>query len=356
VKTSDFDFHLPVELIAQDPPALRGQSRLMVLDKKTGKREHRMVNDLPELLEPGTALVFNNSRVRKARIFGISESAESPANGRRTEFLLLKKTGDLTWKALAKHTRRRKPGSRYFFNERIGVIISNNTGGEIGLRFDKPVDDGYLEKYGHVPLPPYIKRDDNYEDSDRYQTVYAAQTGSAAAPTAVLHFTDELLAGLEKAGMEKVFITLHVGPGTFLPVRTENIEDHVMHEEEYSIPGSEIGKIKKTADRKILAVGTTSLRTLESVLHGIQNDGNSISGTTSIFIYPGYKFKAVDMLFTNFHTPMSTLFMLVSAFAGDTPGHENCIYYGRDLILESYREAIKEGYRFFSYGDAMLIR
>ena len=350
MKTSDFDFHLPENLIAQTPPAQRGQSRLMVLDRKTGRRMHRMAADLPSLLERGTTLVFNDSRVRKARLFGISENT-----GSRTEFLLLKKTDDFSWTVLTKRSGRRKTGTRYLFEERRGTIISVENEGRIVLRFDLPVDDEYLEKYGHVPLPPYIKRDDASLDSERYQTIYANCPGSAAAPTAGLHFTDELLADLEKAGMEKVFVTLHVGLGTFLPVRTENIEDHLMHEEEFFIDENEFLKIEKAKNEgKILAIGTTSLRTLESVWQNPMV--RKVQGATSIFISPGYRFRAANMLFTNFHTPMSTLLMLVSAFAGDTPEHINDINYGRDLILESYREAIKEGYRFFSYGDAMLIR
>ncbi|MCL2832945.1 MAG: tRNA preQ1(34) S-adenosylmethionine ribosyltransferase-isomerase QueA [Treponema sp.] len=357
MKTSDFDFDLPQNLIAQTPPAERGQSRLMVVDRKTGRREHRMVSDLPLLLDKETTLVFNNSRVRKARLFGISETT-----GARVEFLLLKKLDSITWKVLASRAKRRKPGSRYIFKQRTGTMVSEdvskNSGlqpdgeGELVLVFDKPVDDTYLEKYGHVPLPPYIRRNDTSMDSDRYQTVYASNTGSAAAPTAGLHFTDELLAGLDAAGMEKLFITLHVGLGTFLPVRSENIEDHAMHEEEYSIDTETAKKIIRAGEnKKLLAVGTTSLRTLESF-----GQTGSLGGSTSIFIYPGYEFRLVNMLFTNFHTPMSTLLMLVSAFAGDIPERKNEIYYGRDLILESYREAIKEGYRFFSYGDAMLIK
>jgi len=205
MKTSDFDFDLPENLIAQTPSAERGKSRLMVVDRETGRREHRMVSDLPALLEKGTTLVFNNSRVRKARLLGNSE-----ATGSRAEFLLLNKQDELTWKAMANRSKRRRPGSRYIFKQRVGTVLQGN-GGEMLLSFDMPVDDTYLEKYGHVPLPPYIRRQDNEFDSERYQTVYAEKTGSAAAPTAGLHFTEELLAELEKAGMEKIFLTLHVG-------------------------------------------------------------------------------------------------------------------------------------------------
>jgi S-adenosylmethionine:tRNA ribosyltransferase-isomerase len=340
----------------------------MVLDRETGRREHKMVSDLPQLLEKGTALVFNDSRVRKARVF-----ANSEATGARVEFLLLKKLDDFCWKVLAKRAKRRKPGSRFVFEGgAVAVALPDNSttlrtdnavpevpGGELILRFDQAIDDKYLERWGHVPLPPYIRREDTKADSERYQTVYAARTGSAAAPTAGLHFTEELLADLENSGMEKIFITLHVGLGTFLPVRTENIEDHLMHEEEFCINEENALKIEKAKqERKVLAVGTTSLRTLESAW---EDKPGSIGlrtgeGSTSIFIYPGYRFKAADMLFTNFHTPLSTLLMLVSAFAGDTVREKGKKIPGRDIIMEAYQEAIKEEYRFFSYGDAMLIR
>jgi S-adenosylmethionine:tRNA ribosyltransferase-isomerase len=328
----------------------------MVLDRETGRREHKMVSDLPQLLEKGTALVFNNSRVRKARVF-----ANSEATGARVEFLLLKKLDDFCWKVLAKRAKRLKSGSRFIFDGGAVAVVAlpEVPEGELILRFDQAIDDKYLERWGHIPLPPYIRREDTKADSERYQTVFAARTGSAAAPTAGLHFTEELLADLEKAGMEKMFITLHVGLGTFLPVRTENIEDHLMHEEEYCINEEDALKIEKAKqERKILAVGTTSLRTLESAW---EDKPGSIGlrtgeGSTSIFIYPGYRFKAADMLFTNFHTPLSTLLMLVSAFAGDTAREKGKKIPGRDLIMEAYQEAIKEEYRFFSYGDAMLIR
>jgi S-adenosylmethionine:tRNA ribosyltransferase-isomerase len=226
------------------------------------------------------------------------------------------------------------------------------------LHFDRPIDDEWLNRFGHIPLPPYIKREDIEADSRRYQTVYASETGSAAAPTAGLHFTEELLSELEKAGMEKVFITLHVGLGTFMPVRTEIVEEHTMHEEAFYIGEEAAERIEKAKreKRKILAVGTTSLRSLESAWQDGSLRITKKKGQTSIFIYPGFKFRAVDQLFTNFHTPMSTLLMLVSAFAEADQIPDSGHLPGRDLILESYQEAIKEGYRFFSYGDAMLIR
>jgi S-adenosylmethionine:tRNA ribosyltransferase-isomerase len=371
LKTSDFFFELPERLIAQYPPEQRGQSRLMVLDRLTGKQSHRMVGDLPEILSGpelrGTGgelplLVFNNSKVRKARLVGVSLDS-----GASVEFLLLEKIqrtkneitdkdhssfliphSSFAWKTLVKHAKRRKPGSRYVFYDTAGTEIARAeiTGSEGGFRFltfDREIDDTWLDRYGHIPLPPYIKRQDAPQDADRYQTVYAAATGSAAAPTAGLHFTRVLLDQVAAAGIETAFITLHVGLGTFLPVRSTHIEDHVMHSESFTIDEQTATKIEsaKASGRKIVAVGTTTARTLESAWNsGKLKRGE---GSTSIFIYPGCQFNVVDALFTNFHTPESTLLMLVSAFAG------------KELILKSYAQAIGEGYRFFSYGDAMLI-
>ena len=357
MKTSDFSFDLPEKLIAQNPSPERGQSRLMVMDRKSGRLEHRMVRDLPSIVESGTVMVFNNSRVRKARIFGVSEKTGSLA-----EFLLLKKLDSHSWQIMAKRTKRIKAGNRYVFDDAIGEILPVSEGraeGILCLRFDKPIDDAWLDMHGQVPLPPYIKRPQErpqaeagmlsagalVDDAERYQTVYAEEYGSAAAPTAGLHYTKELLGELNNAGIETVFITLHVGLGTFLPVRAENIEDHRMHGESFFIDDDIACRIEKAKreGRKILAVGTTSVRTLESAwtADGQLQRGE---GNTSIFIYPGYEFKVVDTMFTNFHTPESTLLMLVSAFAG------------RDFVLHSYKEAVKEGYRFFSYGDACLIK
>jgi S-adenosylmethionine:tRNA ribosyltransferase-isomerase len=313
------------------------------MDRKKCCLEHRMVRDLPSLLEKGTLAVFNNSRVRKARILGVSETS-----GAKAEFLLLKKLDDLSWQVLAKRSKRRRPGNRYAFDDVCAEVLplANAAAGEgiLSIRFDRPIDDAWLDLHGHVPLPPYIKRKDTNDDSERYQTVYAREHGSAAAPTAGLHFTAELLEGLRNAGVEITFVTLHVGPGTFLPVRTENIEEHRMHAENYSIDGESALSIEKAKaeGRKILAVGTTCCRVLESAWQGGRLKRGE--GSTSIFIYPGFEFKVVDELFTNFHSPFSTLLMLVSAFAG------------RDFVLDSYREAVKEGYRFFSYGDACLIK
>jgi S-adenosylmethionine:tRNA ribosyltransferase-isomerase len=343
MKTSDFNFDLSENLIAQYPPAERGQSRLMVMDKEKRCLEHRMVKELPEILEKGTIMVFNNSRVRRARLFGVSE-----VSGAKAEFLLLKKIDALSWLVLSKRSKRQKPGKRFVFDDVCAELRNVDGEGNMTLRFDHPIDDAWLDVHGHIPLPPYIRRRDSEDDAARYQTVYAREHGSAAAPTAGLHFTEELLSELKNAGMEIVFVTLHVGLGTFLPVRTENVEEHKIHEEAYSISEEAACRVEKAKaeGRKVLAVGTTSLRTLESAWTEGQPGSGRLrrgEGSTSIFIYPGYNFKAVDCLFTNFHTPASTLLMLVSAFAG------------RDFILESYKEAIKNGYRFFSYGDACLI-
>ena len=357
MKTSDFTFELPENLIAQYPEAERGRSRLLVIDRETRRLEHRLVASLPELLPRGTVMVFNNSRVRRARLLGVSE-----ASGAKAEFLLLNKLDAFSWQVIAKRSKRMKSGNIYKFDGVNGEIVSvydyyssaplrlpsvqcwRNNDGMLILRFDRPIDDAWLDIHGHIPLPPYIKRDDSEFDFERYQTVYAGEHGSVAAPTAGLHFTEELLAELKRAGIETVFITLHVGLGTFLPVRTENVEDHKMHEETYSVSDEAASSIERARaeGRKVVAAGTTSLRTLESAWENGRLRRKN--GSTSIFIYPGYTFKAVDALFTNFHTPGSTLLMLVSAFAG------------RDFILESYMEAVKAGYRFFSYGDACLIK
>jgi S-adenosylmethionine:tRNA ribosyltransferase-isomerase len=409
MKTNEFCFDLPNHLIAQYPPEKRGQSRLMTLDRLTGKIGHRMVEDLPEILSRPEfcgkdgempLLVFNNSKVRKARLIG-----KSLETGAQVEFLLLDKLGSgewgvgsggkkgtrdrgsgigdrysdndinskiysdnsdnnpysplptphsLTWKVLVQRSKRRKTGSRYAFYDETGAEIARAeiTGNERAaqaaqefrlLEFDRIIDDTWLDLHGHIPLPPYIKRQDVPEDADRYQTVYASVFGSSAAPTAGLHFTREMMDSLAATGIDTAFITLHVGLGTFLPVRSTNIEDHIMHSETFTIDEQTATKIEtaKAQGRKIIAIGTTTVRTLESAYNS--SHCSFFNGSTSIFIYPGYQFKIIDALFTNFHTPESTLLMLVSAFAG------------RDRLLESYAEAIGKGYRFFSYGDAMLI-
>ncbi|WP_010261359.1 tRNA preQ1(34) S-adenosylmethionine ribosyltransferase-isomerase QueA [Treponema primitia] len=355
MKLTDFSFDLPQNLIAQYPPEQRGQSRLMVLDRVQHSRSHHRMADLPSLLEPGDLLVFNNSKVRKARIYGTGSGGSLG----RVEFLLLTRRDPHTWTVMAQRTKRRRIGTRYVFADGLEAEITGEEGELRLLRFDRPIDEAWLDRYGHIPLPPYIRREDTPADSERYQTVYAAVPGSAAAPTAGLHFTEEILARLTEGGIESAFVTLHVGLGTFLPVRSENIEDHRMHEENYSIDEDTAAKIEraKAEKRRVIAVGTTSARTLESAWDGSDQFGELRcklrrgEGATSIFIYPGYTFKLVDALFTNFHTPESTLLMLVSAFADAKPG----AFAGREFILDSYREAVELGYRFFSYGDAMLI-
>lgn len=342
----EFDFNLPEELIAQHPSGIRGQDKLMLLNRKTGETEHHNMSDLPDLILPGTLMIFNNSKVRRARCYGIKETT-----GREQEFIFLNQidsTGN-TWNTMVKGAKKQKPGMRYTFPDgTTGTIIEReeNTGTEFrALRFESPVTEEWFEKNGHIPLPPYIKREDTEEDSERYQNIYAKETGSAACPTAGLHFTEEMLSRLSEKGIERDFVTLHVGLGTFLPVREEKIEDHKMHEEAFTVSEATAEKINqaKKEGRPVLAVGTTSVRTLESACdeNGIVKAGTS---STHIFMYPGYRFKVIDQMFTNFHTPESTLIMLVSAFAG------------REHILNAYRNAVKNRYRFFSYGDAMFIR
>ena len=342
MQTSDFYFELPEELIAQRPSGERGNDKLMFLNKTTGQVEHHKMEDLVDLVAPGTLMIFNDSRVRRSRCYGIKTTS-----GREQEFMFLNPIGDgSSWNTMVKGAKKVKVGNEYNFTDgSIGVIPEVSEGSEFRtIKFDKPLDEAWFERNGHIPLPPYIRREDDDTDSERYQTVYAKETGSAACPTAGLHFTQEMLDRLDKKGIEREFVTLHVGLGTFLPVREDRIEDHKMHEEWFSVSDSVAEKINraKKDGRPILAVGTTSVRTLESAAdeHGIVVPGTQ---KTRIFIYPGYKFKIVDKMFTNFHTPQSTLLMLVSAFSS------------REKILEAYRIAVQEKYRFFSYGDAMLI-
>ena len=346
MKLTDFDFDLPQDLIAQKPSGKRGDDRLMLLDRKNGSVFHHQMNDLPDLIMPGTLMIFNNSKVRRARCYGIKETT-----GRNQEFMFLNqldKEGFL-WNTMVKSAKKQKNGMRYQFPDGTVAQIVDFPGNEKtefrALKFDFPLDEKWFEKNGHIPLPPYIKREDTEEDSERYQNVYAKETGSAACPTAGLHFTEEMLSCLAEKNIERDFVTLHVGLGTFLPVRESIIENHKMHEEVYTISESTAEKINKAKreGRPILAVGTTSVRTLES---SADEKGFVKSGTSStrIFMYPGYKSKVVDQMFTNFHTPESTLIMLVSAFAG------------RENILNAYKNAVENRYRFFSYGDAMFIR
>jgi S-adenosylmethionine:tRNA ribosyltransferase-isomerase len=341
MKTSEFYFNLPNELIAQTPAIKRGESRLLALNKSTGELAHKMVTDFPDMIENGTLIIVNNSRVRKARLYGIADT------GGKVEFLLIKHLDPHIWEAIVSKKKKQNVGKKLFFPGNVRAEISSITNAGVEVTFSEEIDDLWLDKYGHMPLPPYIKREDTENDSERYQTVYAKTTGSVAAPTAGLHFTDKILEKLAKRGIEIVSVTLHVGLGTFSPVRTETVEDHKMHREEYEISIKTADKITqaKKEGRKILAVGTTSVRTVESAWKRVNSAWEIESGksSTEIYIYPGYNFKVVDQMLTNFHTPDSSLILLVSAFAG------------KENIKQAYSEAIKREYRFFSYGDAMLI-
>lgn len=355
--TKDFYFDLPPELIAQHPPEHRGQDRLMLLNKATGQIGHYQMVDLPSLIPENALMVFNNSRVRRSRVYGIKDTT-----GRPTEFLFLQpiqapqgtdatllKEGACFWKTMVKNAKKQRRGHQYQFSDgTLATIVENpaDTGTEFRtLAFTSPISEDWFESNGHIPLPPYIRREDTEEDSQRYQNVYATETGSAACPTAGLHFTQEMLDTLDKAGIQRAWVTLHVGLGTFLPVRSEKIQDHTMHYETYSISQETATAVNqaRSEGRPILAVGTTSVRTLESAFDSQSKQILADTRTTNIFIYPGYEFKVVDKLFTNFHTPESTLLMLVSAFAS------------KEKIMAAYQEGVTQRYRFFSYGDAMLI-
>ena len=343
--TKDYYFNLPDELIAQYPSSERGCDRLMLLDRYTGEFSDHMVSDFPSLLDPDSVIVVNNSKVRKARTFATSES------GGNVEFLFLSENNDGSWNCMVSKAKRQRVGKKYSFTLDDGrvytsaTILSDNPDGTKRVGFDRAIGSEFFSLLGHVPLPPYIKREDSFSDETRYQTVYAKNPGSVAAPTAGLHFTPALMDKVRGEGVPIYEVTLHVGAGTFLPVRTENVEDHHMHTEHYSITketAEALNKAKRDGKR-ILAVGTTSVRTLESAA---DMDGviRRLTGDTDIFIRPGYSFRFVDDLLTNFHTPESTLLMLVSALAG------------KDLIFSAYSHAIEKRYRFFSYGDAMYIR
>lgn len=340
MRVSDFDYHLPEAAIAQRPVEPRDASRLLVLDRRDGRLLHRVFRDLPEFLLPGDLLVVNDSRVMPARLFGVKERT-----GGSVELLLLERRSLDTWEVLAKPARRLRPGTRISFGEgllRGEVIEERPSGGRvITFRWEGVFED-ILRRLGQMPLPPYIK--ERLDDPERYQTVYARQEGSKAAPTAGLHFTEELLETLRRRGIEIVPVTLHVGLGTFRPVTAEVIEEHEMHAEFYRIPEETAASIARAKERgaRCVAVGTTVVRALESAA-GEEGRVRAQEGWTDIFIYPGYRFRVVDAMVTNFHLPRSTLLMLVSAFAG------------RERVLAAYREALTQGYRFFSFGDAMLI-
>lgn len=337
MKLSDFDFYLPNELIAQTPSLKRDESKLLVaLNDKIVDAEFKQIINY---LNPGDVLVFNDSKVIKSKL-------EFYKDGKKISIHLHKKINDITWLAFAKPSRLLNASDEFSFDEHKLIISQKLNRGEIQTQFKllNITIYQFLDKYGSVPLPPYIKNSDKNQDEQRYQTVYALKQGSVAAPTAGLHFTDELLKKIKDKGIIIAYVTLHVGAGTFLPIRTENIDEHLMHSEYYEITQetADIINSAKALDNKITTVGTTSLRTLESSTL----DGKLIAGAkeTDIFIKPGFKFKIVDQLITNFHLPKSTLFILVSAFAG------------QEQIKNIYKHAVEQKYRFFSYGDAMLLR
>ncbi|WP_195469385.1 tRNA preQ1(34) S-adenosylmethionine ribosyltransferase-isomerase QueA [Clostridium sp. D43t1_170807_H7] len=341
MKTSDFDFYLPEELIAQHPLEKRDYSRLMVLDKATGEIEHKHFYDVLDYLNEGDTLVLNNTRVMPARLIG--EKVES---GGKIEFLLLKRIEGDKWECLAKPGKRAKIGTEFTFGSgklKCKVVDIVEEGNRIIEFSYDGIFEQVLDELGEMPLPPYIT--ERLDDRERYQTVYSKEQGSAAAPTAGLHFTKELLEKVKEKGVNIAYVTLHVGLGTFRPVKVDDVNEHVMHSEFYQLDEENANIINETKKRgnKIISVGTTSTRTLETI--GDENGFvKAQSGWTNIFIYPGYKFKVVDNLITNFHLPESTLIMLVSALAG------------KEKVMNAYNEAVKERYRFFSFGDSMIIK
>lgn len=341
MKVSDFDFYLPEELIAQCPLKERDSSRFMVVDRKTGEIEHKVFHDVIDYLEKGDTLVLNNTRVMPARLIG-----EKEETGGKIEFLLLKRIEGDKWECLAKPGKKAKVGAMFTFGEgKLKAVVR-----EIGLEGNRVIEFIYngifeeiLDELGQMPLPPYIH--EKLDDRERYQTVYSKEKGSAAAPTAGLHFTEDLLEKIREKGVNIAFVTLHVGLGTFRPVKVESIDEHIMHSEYYELDEENAKIINDTKKRgnRVIAVGTTSTRTLETI--GNENgELRAQSGWTNIFIFPGYKFNIVDALITNFHLPESTLIMLVSALAG------------KENIMNAYKKAVEEKYRFFSFGDSMFIR
>lgn len=340
MRKEDFYFDLPEDLIAQDPLEDRSSSRLLVLDKETGEVEHHVFKDVIDYLEPGDCLVINETKVIPARLFGAKVGTDA-----KIEVLLLKRGDNDTWETLVRPGKKAKVGTRISFGEGllVGEVVDVVEEGNRLIRFEyEGIFEEILDQLGQMPLPPYITH--QLEDKNRYQTVYAKHSGSAAAPTAGLHFTPELLQKIEDKGIEIARVTLHVGLGTFRPVKVENILEHHMHSEFYMVSSEAAEKINRAKDngKRVVCVGTTSCRTVESAA---DENGRmkECSGWTEIFIYPGYEFKVLDCLITNFHLPESTLVMLVSALAG------------REQVLAAYDEAIKERYRFFSFGDAMLL-
>ncbi|HHV59574.1 MAG TPA: tRNA preQ1(34) S-adenosylmethionine ribosyltransferase-isomerase QueA [Clostridiaceae bacterium] len=341
MKVTDFDYYLPEELIAQEPSKERQMSRLLVLDRTTGVIEHRIFRDITDYLDKGDCLVLNDTRVMPARLLGTREGT-----GGRIEFVLLNRIREDVWEVILKPGRRAKPGARFQFGNGLlkAEILEVAEEGNRIVRFEhQGVFEDVLNQVGIIPLPPYIKK--GIDDPERYQTVYSRNTGSAAAPTAGLHFTEELLKTITDKGVDLAYITLHVGLGTFRPVKVENLEEHKMHSEYFRIDEKACRTINLAKERgnRVISVGTTSCRALETA-GAREGYVKPFEGRTDIFIYPGYNFKVVDALITNFHLPQSTLLMLVSALAG------------REKILNAYQEAIKFRYRFFSFGDAMFIK
>ncbi|WP_105176226.1 tRNA preQ1(34) S-adenosylmethionine ribosyltransferase-isomerase QueA [Clostridium cagae] len=341
MNVKDFDFYLPEELIAQHPLEKRDTSRLMVLDKETGEISHKNFYDIIDYLNEGDTLVLNNTRVMPARLIGEKEGTSG-----KIEFLLLKRVEKDRWECLAKPGKSARVGRRFTFGDgklKAEVVEVKDNGNRIVEFYYEGIFEEVLDSLGEMPLPPYIH--ERLEDRERYQTVYSKENGSAAAPTAGLHFTEELLHKIKDRGINIAYVTLHVGLGTFRPVKVDTIEDHEMHSEYYHLSKEDAEVINATKKRgnKVISVGTTSTRTLETIA---DEDGNvkETNGWTNIFIYPGYKFKVVDRLITNFHLPESTLIMLVSTLAG------------KEHVMNAYEEAVKEKYRFFSFGDAMFIK
>ena len=339
MKTSDFYYDLPEELIAQTPVEPRNSSRLMVLPRNGGKIEHKHFYDLPEFLKPGDCLVLNNTRVLPARLYGTREDT-----GAVVEFVLLRQRGNKLWECLAGPGKKAKTGYKFRFSDKLTAIVTDVL--EDGNRMIEFACEGdffaVLDEVGQMPLPPYIK--EKLKDKERYQTVYSKDAGSAAAPTAGLHFTKEMLESIKAMGVNIAYVTLHVGLGTFRPVKVEDVTQHKMHTEHYYIPEEAAKTINETRKNggRVICVGTTSCRTVESCAKKY-GEIKECSGDTDIFIYPGFEFRCMDGLITNFHLPESTLIMLVSAFAG------------YDNVMNAYNTAVKERYRFFSFGDAMLI-
>lgn len=350
VLVSDFDFHLPPELIAQEPLADRAGARMLALDRTTGSRQDRHFRDLPSMLRPGDLLVVNDSRVIPARLFAHRVGLHTQVNHRATgriQVLLAEQVGPWEWKALVRPGRKVLTGEQLVFGDGLmrATVIAHGEFGERTVRFE-PVPNFFsaLDQLGHMPLPPYIHREDETEDRERYQTVYARERGSVAAPTAGLHFTPEVLSAIRDRGVQIAQVTLHVGLGTFQPIRVERLQDIRLHAEHYTVSAETAAALNaaRSEGRRIVAAGTTTVRTLEHC--ALSGSFSPHSGSTSIFISPGFEFRAVGALFTNFHLPQSTLLMLVSAFAG------------REKTLVAYRHAVAARYRFFSYGDCMFIQ